>query len=72
MALRRSAVATWGAAAGAGVGLYDHNGMLRFSGAAEADCLAYADLFGLAASSFSLAPLGSDALQAGPAADCSN
>ncbi|MEB3173309.1 MAG: hypothetical protein VKL97_05535 [Cyanobacteriota bacterium] len=72
MALRPSAVAHGAAADGSGLGLYDHSGMLRFIGAGEADCLAYAQLFELAANSFSLAPLGpADASPALPG-DCSN
>ena len=37
--------------------LYDHQGVFRFAGVAEADCLAYADLFALAEGSFTLASL---------------
>lgn len=37
--------------------LYDHQGVFRFAGGAEADCLAYADLFALPAESFTLASL---------------
>ena len=44
------------------VGLYDHAGMLRFAGETEADCLAYAALFGLGVGSYSLVPLGSAGL----------
>ena len=40
------------------VGLYDQQGLLRFSGRDLADCLAYAELFSLAEGSFSLEPLG--------------
>lgn len=39
------------------VALYDHQGVFRFAGVVEADCLAYADLFALAAGSFTLAAL---------------
>lgn len=38
-------------------GLYDGQGVLRFSGRDQADCLAYAELFNLAPGSFSLEPL---------------
>ena len=38
-------------------GLYDQRGMLRYAGAGQAECLAYAELFGLAEGSFSLEPL---------------
>ena len=40
------------------VGLYDQQGLLRFSGRDLADCLAYAELFALGEGSFSLEPLG--------------
>jgi hypothetical protein len=40
------------------VGLYDQQGLLRFSGRDLADCLAYAELFALADGSFTLEPLG--------------
>jgi hypothetical protein len=39
------------------LGLYDQQGLLRFSGRDLADCLAYAELFALADGSFSLEPL---------------
>jgi len=39
------------------LGLYDQQGLLRFSGRDQADCLAYAELFDLAEGSFSLEPL---------------
>lgn len=45
------------AAAEPRVALYDHQGVFRFAGVAEADCLAYADLFALPAESFTLASL---------------
>jgi len=38
-------------------GLYDQSGMLRYAGPGQAECLAYAELFGLAEDSFSLEPL---------------
>ena len=38
-------------------GLYDQSGMLRYAGPGPAECLAYAELFGLAEGSFSLEPL---------------
>ena len=38
-------------------GLYDSQGVLRFSGRDHADCLAYAELFALAPESFCLEPL---------------
>ena len=38
-------------------GLYDQSGMLRYAGPGPAECLAYAELFGLAEESFSLEPL---------------
>jgi hypothetical protein len=52
-------------------GLYDNLGMLRFAGRDQADCLAYAELFGLGADGYSLAALaddGSTPLEAAPAA----
>ena len=39
------------------LGLYDQQGLLRFSGRDLADCLAYAELFALADGSFSLESL---------------
>ena len=39
------------------LGLYDQQGLLRFSGRDRADCLAYAELFGLPEDSFSLESL---------------
>ena len=42
-------------------GLYDQSGMLRYAGPGQAECLAYAELFGLAEDSFSLEPLGAAA-----------
>lgn len=36
------------------IGLYDHQGVLRFAGSCQSECLAYAELFGLAADSFTL------------------
>ena len=39
------------------LGLYDQQGLLRFSGRDLADCLAYAELFALAEGNFSLEPL---------------
>jgi hypothetical protein len=39
------------------LGLYDQQGLLRFSGRDLADCLAYAELFDLAEGSFSLESL---------------
>ncbi len=39
------------------VALYDHQGVFRFAGIGEADCLAYADLFALAVGSFTLVSL---------------
>ena len=41
-------------------GLYDNLGMLRFAGRDPADCLAYAELFGLGADGYSLATLADD------------
>ena len=38
-------------------GLYDDQGVLRCSGRDSADCLAYAELFGLTADRYSLAAL---------------
>jgi len=40
-------------------GLYDDQGMLRCAGRDAADCLAYADLFGLSVDRFSLVALDS-------------
>ncbi len=42
-------------------GLYDNQGMLRFAGRDQADCLAYAELFGLGADGYSLAALAEEA-----------
>ncbi|MFM7311957.1 MAG: hypothetical protein ACKO0M_02120 [Cyanobium sp.] len=39
------------------LGLYDQRGMLRYAGPGAAECLAYAELFGLPEGSFSLEPL---------------
>ncbi|MCP9942404.1 hypothetical protein KBY70_08390 [Cyanobium sp. ATX 6E8] len=52
-------------------GLYDNQGMLRFTGRDQADCLAYAELFGLGTDGYSLAALaddGSTPLEVAPAA----
>lgn len=38
-------------------GLYDSQGVLRFAGRDQADCLAYAELFGLEPSHYSLLTL---------------
>lgn len=38
-------------------GLYDSQGVLRFAGRDQADCLAYAELFGLEPSHYCLLPL---------------
>ena len=38
-------------------GLYDHQGVLRFSGRDSVECLEYAELFSLAAGSYILASL---------------
>ena len=59
------------------LGLYDHSGMLRYAGPGDAECLAYAELFGLPEGSFSLQPLLADARPApnsagSPAEGCSN
>ena len=43
-------------------GLYDQSGMLRYAGPGPAECLAYAELFGLVEDSFSLEPLVAAAL----------
>lgn len=51
-------------------GLYDNLGMLRFTGRDQADCLAYAELFGLGVDGYSLAILADDQilnLEASPA-----
>lgn len=51
-------------------GLYDNLGMLRFAGRDQADCLAYAELFGLGAEGYILAALADDEifpLEAAPA-----
>ncbi|MBM5806401.1 MAG: hypothetical protein FJ056_01690 [Cyanobacteria bacterium M_surface_10_m2_179] len=47
------------------LGLYDQQGVLRFSGRDRADCLAYAELFALAEGSFSLEPLQHEPPSAG-------
>ena len=39
------------------IGLYDQRGMLRYAGPGRAECLAYAELFGMAEDSFCLEPL---------------
>lgn len=39
------------------LGLYDQQGLLRFTGRDRADCLAYAELFALTEGSFSLESL---------------
>ena len=36
------------------IGLYDHQGVLRFAGRDTDDCLDYADLFGLGPDGYSL------------------
>ena len=54
-------------------GLYDNQGVLRFSGADRASCLAYADLFGLQDNDFTLVTLVDDTeliLQDQPQAAC--
>jgi hypothetical protein len=43
-------------------GLYDSQGVLRFAGRDQADCLAYAELFGLGADAYSLSPLADERL----------
>ena len=48
------------------LGLYDQQGLLRFSGRDLADCLAYAELFALAEGSFSLESLQHDPWMDGP------
>jgi hypothetical protein len=39
------------------IGLYDHQGVLRFAGRDADDCLDYAELFELAPEGYSLHPL---------------
>jgi hypothetical protein len=39
------------------LGLYDQDGVLRFCGPDQADCLAYAELFAFAEGAFSIEPL---------------
>jgi hypothetical protein len=39
------------------IGLYDHQGVLRFAGRDTDDCLDYADLFGLGPDGYSLMSL---------------
>jgi hypothetical protein len=39
------------------LGLYDQDGVLRFTGPDQADCLAYAELFALVDGAFSIEPL---------------
>ncbi|MDM7937646.1 MAG: hypothetical protein QUV06_09340 [Cyanobium sp. CZS 48M] len=39
------------------IGLYDHQGVLRFAGRDSEDCLDYADLFGLGPDGYSLQSL---------------
>ena len=48
------------------LGLYDQQGLLRFSGRDLADCLAYAELFALADGSFSLESLVHEATAEAP------
>ena len=43
------------------MGLYDHQGVLRFAGDDHADCLAYAELFGLDLFGCSITSLGAPA-----------
>jgi hypothetical protein len=45
------------AAQPARTGLYDAEGVLRFAGRDSSDCLAYAELFGLAPGTYSLSSL---------------
>ena len=57
------------------LGLYDQQGLLRFSGRDLADCLAYAELFALAEGAFSIEPLFAAADPGStprPQASCSN
>lgn len=54
------------------VALYDHQGVFRFAGVGEADCQAYADLFALAAGSFTLVSLESGPCAAVSRAGCSS
>ena len=39
------------------LGLYDSHGVLRYAGRDQADCLAYAELFGFEEGAYSLEPL---------------
>jgi hypothetical protein len=39
------------------LGLYDSQGVLRYAGRDQADCLAYVELFGLEEGTYSLEPL---------------
>ena len=50
------------------LGLYDQQGLLRFSGRDLADCLAYAELFALPEGSFSLESLVHERGSEGPVA----
>ncbi|MEB3166006.1 MAG: hypothetical protein VKO65_04975 [Cyanobacteriota bacterium] len=53
------------------IGLYDHQGILRFAGPSSSDCLAYAELFGLAADSFTLESVEKIGVQESTAASLS-
>ena len=57
VALTGSTLRRPGRGADAMTGLYDNQGVLRCAGRDPDDCLAYADLFDLAAGQFSLATL---------------
>jgi hypothetical protein len=48
------------------LGLYDSHGVLRYAGRDQADCLAYAELFGLEEAAYSLEPLAVRMIELAP------
>ncbi|MEX1323402.1 MAG: hypothetical protein AB1Z21_04310 [Synechococcaceae cyanobacterium] len=51
------------------LGLYDSHGVLRYAGRDQADCLAYAELFGLDEAAYSLEPLAVRVMDLAASAD---
>ncbi|MEO1003792.1 MAG: hypothetical protein AAFX65_11860 [Cyanobacteria bacterium J06638_7] len=49
------------------LGLYDSHGVLRYTGLQRDDCLAYAELFGLEETAYSLEPLAVRVIEVGTA-----